>query len=134
MTNNHDTARCTCPDDGDQYHRVDCGLYAPPGTAVARVDEPTDPSGTPLSRVSTAALAFALGYTATQPVRADRWGGVCAVVEELEGRTIDPRDERTCSDEWEALLGSLPPEIARQLSMLYSMQRAQRWAQTGRRS
>lgn len=132
MTNNHDTARCTCgqaiPDPHCEQHGQP--MTDTPGTAVARVDEPTDPSGTPLSQVSTAALAFALGYTATQPVRADRWGGVCAVVEELMSR---PTESHGPANAWNELLAVLPVEIAKQLSMLYSMQRAQRWAQTGRR-
>lgn len=97
-------------------------------------DEPTGPGGVPLSQTPTAALTFALGYIAASPVHADQYGGVCALVEELQSRFIARPASSIPTTEWAALLNQLPEQLARGLDMLYLAHKGQRWARTGRRA
>ena len=100
-----------------------------PSTELATTPEPTGPTGTPLRRTPTPALTFALGYVLTQPVRAQEYGGICALVEELQSREPDG-----CYDDaYDELVTLLPPAVSNRIQALYAMQRAQRWAATGRR-
>lgn len=95
---------------------------------------PHGPTGVPLSRTPSEALAFALGYIAARPVSADQYGGVCALVEELMARNIrvdefDRWDDRAADGSlWNALFAFMPPELARALQTLYMAHRGQRWA------
>lgn len=73
-----------------------------------------------LSREPDAALGFALGYIAAQPVRADHFGGVCAVVEELMRRGV-----------YDDLIARLPTALGKAVSTLYWAHRGMRWARTG---
>lgn len=100
-----------------------------------RPPEPKGPTGIPLSATPTEALAFALGYVVARPVTAAQYGGVCALVEELQSRTVirvlvgdDPRPY----DAYTALLAALPVEMARSIQALYMAHRGQRWDRSGR--
>jgi hypothetical protein len=95
------------------------------------------PTNLPLSQTPTEALAFVLGWASAQPVRAEAFGGYCAVVEELQRRreVHQTRDDvvrgGVHGDQLSALMSLLPPALARSIGMLYQVQRGQRWASTG---
>lgn len=93
---------------------------------------PTDHRGTPLPDAPLGVLCFALGCAVTQPAYADNWGGLCAVVEELQRRRW-PVMGGPQPDVFTTLMGYLPPDLARQVVLLYTAARGQRWAHTGRR-
>ena len=111
----------------------------------ARMPTPGAPSfkgsaDIPLSQAPTAALVFALGAAVASPQKANRFGPFCAMVEELSRRNIPGAvvpDAHTLYGDWDrstelgALMAVLPPELASQVSMLYSTMRGQRWAATG---
>lgn len=106
----------------------------------ARQPDPTGPTGVPLSRTPTEALAFALGYVVAQPVHAEQYGGVCALVEEIMRRSmpVSPDmgslgDPSTDGSMWNQLMLYMPPQLARAVQTLYMVHRGQRWAKTGRR-
>lgn len=83
----------------------------------------------PMSDAPLVALAFALGYAVARPQSADMFGPFLAVCEELMARRPDP----AMVSEWTRLLSLLPPTMARNLSLLYEVQRGQRWNRTGSR-
>jgi hypothetical protein len=82
-------------------------------------DAPADATS-PLRSQTTEALAFAFGYVAARPVTADQFGGVCALVDELETRHA-----------YAPLLAALPPALAKAVQTLVWAHRGQRWARTG---
>lgn len=129
----HDVADIDCPVHGqpdDGYP----GQAPTPSTELAVPDEPTGPTGTPLRLTPTPALTFALGYVLTQPVRAQEYGGICALVEELQSRPAISLDGWTqAGNAWDQTMSLLPPSVSTRIHALYQMQRAQRWAATGRR-
>lgn len=108
-------------------------VHLTPSTELAVPDEPTGPTGTPLRLTPTPALTFALGYVITQPVRAEEYGGICALVEELMGRMEIRSGSAIPVSSFGALMSILPPDVSRRIETLYQMQRAQRWRHTGRR-
>lgn len=111
----------------------------------ARLPAPSAPSfkgsaDIPLSQAPTAALVFALGAAVASPQKANRFGPFCAMVEELSRRTVPGVQAEAVqsalgawdsSTELGALVAVLPPELASQVSVLYSTMRGQRWAATG---
>ncbi|AGT12963.1 hypothetical protein KAYACHO_59 [Mycobacterium phage KayaCho] len=108
-------------------------------TPPARREFATGTASIPLSQAPTAALAFALGYAAARPVSANQFGPFCALVEELSVRATDAEVTPGSLGQWDPrtelgqLLATLPPDMARQITLLYQAQRGQRWAATGRR-
>ena len=118
-------------DDGSQH----TASGYPPGTGPSRrlpaVPEPTFADTTPLSAAPTVALAFALGAAVTQRVDANRFGPFVAMCQELMARPAVVGDRAISGGQWGLLLTTLPPDVARSLSLLYQMQRGQAWAQTG---
>jgi hypothetical protein len=109
-----------------------------PANLPARPPDPTGPTGVPLSRTPTEALAFALGFIAASPVSAEQYGGVCALVEELMRRSmpvpdVGEVDTRRDGSVWNQLMIYMPPQLARSIQMLYLAHRGQRWARSGRR-
>ncbi|AHJ88359.1 hypothetical protein CG91_gp059 [Mycobacterium phage 39HC] len=105
----------------------------------ARAEFTTGTASIPLSAAPTAALAFALGYAAARPVSANHFGPFCALVEELSVRSTDAELNPGDLGRWDPrtelgqLLATLPPDMARQITLLYQAQRGQRWAATGHR-
>jgi hypothetical protein len=100
-----------------------------------RPPEPIGPAGVPLSATPTEALAFALGYIAARPVNAGQYGGVCALVEELQSRTMLvglAGSDAHSYDAYTALLAALPAEMARSIQLLYQSHRGRRWDRSGR--
>lgn len=101
--------------------------------AAVQRPEPTGPGGVPLRDVDTPALTFALGWSLSQPVRAEAYGGFCALVEELLNRVTNRPGSSVPISQYAALLASLPHEVARTVDALYRAHRGQRWASTGSR-
>jgi hypothetical protein len=95
--------------------------------------EPTIPGGdAPLRDTPTIALAYTLGWIAAKPVRPDQWGLVCSLVDELSQRWRERPGSSIPTTEFAVLMAALPRSQADGIQLLYSMQRGQRWAQTGR--
>ena len=104
-----------------------------PAHAEATFGAPGDAAAqTPLTQAPTVALAFALGYACARPQNANSFGPFCALVEVLMRRPLDPEVGLEPS-EWQALMRLLPREQARAITLLYEVQRGQRWARTGER-
>lgn len=103
----------------------------PPVIADAELAKIEAPEQTRLRNAPTAALAFALGYAVSRPVYAEQYGGFCALAEELMARPSGRSDGVIQFSEWTELMTTLPTDIARQIQVLYQLQRGQRWAHTG---
>ncbi|URC18172.1 hypothetical protein SEA_ZENTENO07_71 [Mycobacterium phage Zenteno07] len=105
-----------------------------PAHAAATFGDPSDRAAqTPLAEAPTVALAFALGYACARPQNANSFGPFCAVVEELMARPAVEGDTALAGGQWGALMRLLPPAQARAITLLYEVQRGQRWARTGER-
>lgn len=107
-----------------------------PGLPDRAADVPHGPTGVPLSRTPDEVLCFALGFVTARPVHADQYGGVTALVEELMRRDHAVRYMGIDTSEgslWNVVLAGVPPELARNLQLLYMAHRGRRWTATGQR-